>query len=191
MMTERTDPVPRASDRDRDEVLVRLHTAYAEGRLDDRELDERIDLVLAARTHAELAVLRADLPVREDEMLVRPETATPGRSTGGRSQMAFKSKVRRVGRWRLPERYTVLAYKGECVLDLREVELSAQVTTVRVIAYKSTVEIIVPPGLRVEAAGLGVSMEVRGAPSPSAPVIQVQGTAYKGPIEVIDHLRLP
>ena len=36
----------RASDGDRDRVLVRLHTAYAEGRLTEAELDERIDHAL-------------------------------------------------------------------------------------------------------------------------------------------------
>ncbi|MFD0851981.1 DUF1707 domain-containing protein, partial [Actinomadura adrarensis] len=51
MSTERTETAVRASDQDRDDVLVRLHTAYAEGRLDEGELAERIDLVLAARTH--------------------------------------------------------------------------------------------------------------------------------------------
>ncbi|MFB4312516.1 DUF1707 domain-containing protein [Actinomadura sp. 21ATH] len=187
MMTERTGPAPRASERDRDQVLVRLHTAYAEGLLDDRELDERIDLVLAAGTTAELGRLAAELPARE-EPAVRPEAAAPEPS--GRFQMAYKSRLRRGGRWRLPERYTAVLYKGGCELDLREAELSARVTTVRVVSYKSPVRIIVPPGVRVEAGGMGVSTEVRGAPSPSAPVVHVQGIAYKGPIEVIDHLRL-
>src|SRR5690606_20226891 len=38
-----TAPALRASDRDRDEMLVRLHNAFAEGRLSEAELDERIE----------------------------------------------------------------------------------------------------------------------------------------------------
>ncbi|GAA2419150.1 hypothetical protein GCM10010191_32670 [Actinomadura vinacea] len=186
---ERTEPAPRASDQDRDEVLVRLHTAYAEGRLDEGELDERIDLVLAARTHDELDRLAADLPaMRVPEW--RPEAATPRRS-GGRFQMAYKSRIRRSGRWRLPERFTVAAYKGDCVLDLREAEPAGPVITLRVLAYKSNVQVIVAPGVRVEVGGLGISTEIRSAPDPAAPVVHVQGLAYKGAIEAIDHLRLP
>ncbi|RSN38655.1 DUF1707 SHOCT-like domain-containing protein, partial [Actinomadura sp. WAC 06369] len=74
----------RASDRDRDEVLVRLHTAYAEGRLSETELDERIDLTLAARTHDDLGRVSADLP--------RP--AAPG-TPAGRLQVAYKDTVTR------------------------------------------------------------------------------------------------
>lgn len=190
MNAERTDPAPRASDRDRDEVLIHLHTAYAEGRLDDRELDERIDLVLAARTRAELDRLAADLPSAWDARPWRPETTAPRRS-GGRFQMAYKSRIRRTGRWRLPETHIVVVYKGDCLLDLRDAEPAAPVVTLRVLAYKSSVRIIVPSGVRVEAGGLGVSTEIRGLPDPSAPVVQVQGVAYKGAIEAIDHLRLP
>lgn len=189
MTTERTGPVPMASERDRDGVLVRLHTAYAEGLLDDRELDERIDLVLAARTHAELDRLAAALPARGRP--VRPVPDAPDRPAAGRRQLAFRTGIRRAGRWLVPERLTVLVYRGECELDLREAELSARVTTVRVVACNSPVRIIVPLGVRIEAGGMGVSADVRGAPSPSAPVVHVQGIALKGRIEVIDHLRLP
>jgi hypothetical protein len=190
MNAERTDPAPRASDRDRDEVLVRLHTAYAEGRLDEGELDERIDLVLASRTHEELDRLAADLPAARTVPAWRPEADAPRRARG-RFQMAYKNRISRTGRWRLPERYTVAAYKGECLLDLSEAEPAGPVITLRVLAYKSNVRIIVPPGVRVEAGGLGVSTELRDRPDPSAPVVHVQGLAYKGAIEAIDHLRRP
>jgi hypothetical protein len=166
----------RASDRDRDEMLVRLHTAFAEGRLDEPELDERIDLVLAARTHDELAAVAADLPAG-GSVRVRP-----GGGPVGRFQVAYKSSVTRAGRWRLPERFTTVVYKGSGTLDLRSAELDGPVATLRVLAYKSKVEIIVPPGIRVEADGVGVSAEVHGDPPAGAPVVHVRGYAYKGTI---------
>ncbi|MGP4026903.1 DUF1707 SHOCT-like domain-containing protein [Actinomadura sp. 3N407] len=178
-----TAPALRASDRDRDEMLVRLHTAFAEGRLSEAELDERIDLVLAALTHEELGAVAADLP-REGGGAV-PE----GRGPAGRYQVAYKNSVARAGRWRLPERFTTVVYKGTGLLDLRAAELEGPVTTLRILAYKSSVEIIVPPGVRVETDGVGVSTEVHGVPPAGAPVVHVRGYAYKGTIEAKDRIR--
>ncbi|MDN5892673.1 MAG: DUF1707 domain-containing protein [Nocardioides sp.] len=53
----------RAGDADRDVVRRVLSAAYAEGRIDREELDERSDLALAARTIAELPELIDDLIV--------------------------------------------------------------------------------------------------------------------------------
>ncbi len=51
----------RAADADRDVVLAVLTEAYAEGRLDPDELDERTSGAQAARTLGELPVFLADL----------------------------------------------------------------------------------------------------------------------------------
>lgn len=51
----------RASDRDRAVVHDVLSEAYAEGRLDREELDERAALVTAAKTHADLVPPISDL----------------------------------------------------------------------------------------------------------------------------------
>ncbi|MEV4676408.1 MULTISPECIES: DUF1707 SHOCT-like domain-containing protein [Actinomadura] len=177
-MSVEQHPALRASDRDRDDMLVRLHTAFAEGRLDEPELDERIDRVLAARTHADLGAVAADLPSARDA------APCPGTAPAGRFQIAYKTSVTRAGRWRLPERFTTVVYKGTGTLDLQAAELDGPVTTLRVLAYKSTVEIIAPPGVRVEADGAGVSTEVHGDPPAGAPVVHVRGYAYKGAIRV-------
>ena len=52
----------RASDRERDAVVQRVQDAFAEGRLNDDEFDERRRAALTARTHADLDALLADLP---------------------------------------------------------------------------------------------------------------------------------
>ncbi|MEU8342198.1 DUF1707 domain-containing protein [Spirillospora sp. NPDC048832] len=182
-MSVEQHPALRASDRDRDEMLVRLHTAFAEGRLDEPELDERIDRVLAARTHADLGAVAADLPSG------RSAPTCPGAAPAGRFQLAYKTSVTRAGRWRLPERFTTVVYKGCGTLDLQAAELPGRTAVLRVLAYKSTVEIIVPPGIRVEAEGAGISTEVHGDPVHGdplhgAPVVHVRGYAYKGAIRV-------
>ena len=64
----------RASDRDRDVAHHQLGEAYADGRLDRAELDERTARVQAARTLGELPDLVADL--------VAPEATRPRACSG-------------------------------------------------------------------------------------------------------------
>lgn len=52
----------RIGDAERDAVMVALHDHFAAGRLDRGELDERLDAVLAAKTHGDLRTLVRDLP---------------------------------------------------------------------------------------------------------------------------------
>ena len=180
-------PAIRASDRDRDAGLQRVQEAFAEGRLDDAEFDERMRAALTARTQAELDVLLADLPATRPA--TGPSPAIVGRGPG-RFAIALKSSVRRAGRWRVPERYTTVVYKGDGWLDLRAAELSGPVTTFVAVAYKSRVVILVPPGVRVEMTGFGVTQGLADEEDPGyrlpvdAPVIHVRGLAYKGTVEI-------
>jgi hypothetical protein len=177
-------PQVRASDQERDAVLQRVQQAFAEGRLDDAEFDERMRAALGARTHAELDVLLSDLPAASAP--ASPAVAGP---QPGKFAMAYKGSIRRAGRWRVPERYTTVVYKGGGTLDLRVAELTGPVITMRVVAYKSTVTILVPPGVRAEITGFGIVQggvdEDPGYRLPAdAPVIHVRALAYKGTVEV-------
>ena len=180
-------PAIRASDRERDAVLQRVQEAFAEGRLDDTEFDERMRAALTARTHADLDVLLTDLPAATATAGTAPAIAGRG---PGRFAIALKSSVRRAGRWRVPERYTTVVYKGGGWLDLRAAELSGPVTTLVAVAYKSRVTILVPPGVRVEMTGFGVTQGLSDEEDPGyrlpvdAPVIHVRGIAYKGTVEI-------
>jgi len=176
----------RASDRERDAVVQRVQDAFAEGRLDDVEFDERTRAALTARTHADLDALLADLPAA-----AAPGSAPAVQGRGpGRLAVALKSSVRRAGRWRVPERYTTVVYKGGGWLDLRAAELSGPVTTFLAVAYKSRVTILVPPSVRVEMTGFGVTQDLQDEEDPGyrlpadAPVIHVRGIAYKGTVEI-------
>jgi uncharacterized protein DUF1707 len=180
-------PAIRASDGERDVVLQRVQEAFAEGRLDDTEFDERMRAALTARTHADLDVLLTDLPAATAPAGTAPAIAGRG---PGRFAIALKSSVRRAGRWRVPERYTTVVYKGGGWLDLRAAELSGPVTTLVAVAYKSRVTILVPPGVRVEMTGFGVTQGLSDEEDPGyrlpvdAPVIHVRGIAYKGTVEI-------
>jgi hypothetical protein len=176
-------PALRASDQDRDEATHRLQAAFAEGRLDDAEFDLRMRTALTAVTRPELDKLCADLPAAA---AAAPAAALPA---PGRFAVAYKSSVRRGGRWRVPRRFTPVVYKGSGWIDLRAAELTEPVTTVVAVAYKSRIDILVPPGVRVEMDGVGVSKgwsaeeEQESLLPRDAPVVHVRGFAYKGTIE--------
>jgi phytoene dehydrogenase-like protein len=172
----------RASDTERDAEASRLQAAFAEGRLGDTEFDERMRAALTARTRTDLARLMTDLPAEAPAPLPVPAGRQPGRFA-----VTFKSSLRRAGRWRVPDRLTTVVYKGEGLLDLRAAELTAPVTTISAVAYKSRIDILVPPGVRVEAGGMGVSTGTADPEtplSPNAPVVHVRGYSYKGTVEV-------
>jgi hypothetical protein len=108
----------------------------------------------------------------------------------GRLAVAYKGAVRRAGRWRVPERYTTVVYKGSGLLDLRAAELQGPVTTIVAVAYKSRITLLVPPGVRVEMTGFGISQGQDDpddglALAPDAPVLHIRGVAYKGTVETM------
>ena len=85
-----------------------------------------------------------------------------------------------------------MIYKGNALLDLRAAELTAPVTTIAAVAYKSRMDILVPPGVRVEAGGFGASICVDDQSDDvplraGAPVVQVRGFTYKGTVEAVSH----
>jgi hypothetical protein len=178
----------RVSDRDRDAAAHRLQDAFAEGRIDDDEFDERMRAALTARTGGDLEVLTKDLPAATATSAT-VSYAGADRKPSNRA-IAYKGPLRRGGRWRVPERFTSIVYKGNGVLDLRVAELSGPVTTLRVISYKSRTDILVPPGVRVELDGIGVSKGwtadelLEGRLPTDAPMVRVRGIGYKGTIEV-------
>jgi DUF1707 SHOCT-like domain len=181
-------PVIRAAESDRDATAQRLQEAFAERRIDADELDQRLHSALTARTTAELNALTADLPAVTPRQFV-PAGRTSAR-TPGRLAVAIKGVITRAGHWRVPQRLDCVVYKGSGVLDLSSAELTSAVTTIRALAYKSRIRIMLPPGMRLEVSGIGVSHDYLpgGAASEpaasSASVLHVKGLAYKGGIDV-------
>ncbi|MFY9887147.1 MAG: DUF1707 domain-containing protein [Streptosporangiaceae bacterium] len=178
----------RAGDRDRDAVVQRLQEAFAEGRLDDDEFDRRTRAALTARLSSDLAPLTADLPQASGTApAISPAVA--GRPPG-RFAIAYKSSIRRGGRWRVPERFRAIVYKGNGHIDLRAAELTAPVTTVFAVAYKSRIDVLVPLGVRVDLEGFGVSKgwsaeeDLEGRLPADAPVVHIRGIGYKGTVDV-------
>ena len=78
----------RASHADREQVIGTLKAAFVRGMLAKDEFDLRVGQTLAARTHADLAALTADLPAG----LAAAKPPQPARAQG-------EQKVLRPGRW--------------------------------------------------------------------------------------------
>jgi Domain of unknown function (DUF1707) len=179
----------RVGDRDRDAVVQRLQQAFAEGRLDDEEFDQRTRAALTARMSSDLAALTRDLPAGT-ATAVAVTAGTAGGRAPGKFAIAYKTSIRRGGRWRVPEQFRAIVYKGDGHIDLRAAELTAPVTTLFAVAYKSSIDVLVPLGVRLELDGFGVSKgwsaeeDLESRLPADAPVVHVRGIGYKGTIRV-------
>jgi hypothetical protein len=189
-----SDATPRASDAERNHAIDRLRAAYVEGRLDQEEFDERSDTALKAKTIGQLERLFDDLPDSYTQSgLARHYGAAgpvvrPGEG-GSRVSVAVLSGVERRGSWRVPVSSTAFAFMGSVALDLRTAVLSGQVTTITAVAIMGGIEVIVPPGIRVESSGFGFmgGWDNRASDdrlAPDAPVLLVRGLALMGGVEI-------
>jgi hypothetical protein len=184
--------VTRASDAEREAVIDRLRDAAAEGRLTAEELSERIDAAYAAKTRAELEPLTADLP---DTAIPAapgypPPPGRPARSApslvlgilGGGSQR---------GRWRVPERMTVVNILGGADLDLREATIPGAAVEIIVWSLLGGSTITVPEGVHAELDGFALlganQLKISGPsapPPPGAPVVRVRAWSLLGGTDV-------
>ncbi|MEV4294128.1 DUF1707 and DUF4870 domain-containing protein [Microbispora rosea] len=65
-------PQLRVTNQDREQVVEHVKAAYAEGRLDKHEMDERLHLAMTARTHADLVPIMNDLYGTRPAYVPRP-----------------------------------------------------------------------------------------------------------------------
>lgn len=201
MVDDAVDPVDpgamRASDADRDRVADRLREALSEGRLTPQEHAERIEAVFAARTYAELEPLVRDLPGgapatppvlldKEPGGAPQPRPAAPQEVSP--SVVTILSAADRKGRWLVAPHTTVTCVLGAVKLDFRQAVLSQAEVTVNVTNFMGSVEVIVPPGVRVINSATVIA-GANEAPKddlvdPGAPLIRISGVNMLGAISV-------
>jgi hypothetical protein len=165
----------RASDADRERVIVLLGEAVADGRLTPEEHADRMAVAYSARTLGELTGLTADLiPAEAQPILVddRPLHATFG-------------SIRREGRWVVPVRVPLLALFGTVELDLREAVLQRRHIVIDAQVLGGRVHLIVPDGVRVDVTGRAflTARDVRVRADGDDPVIEVTGTFVLGSVK--------
>jgi hypothetical protein len=184
-------PVPLASVRERTIELLSEH--FANDRLTMDELDQRLERAYAATSVGELNALTADLPderptLAPSAVAARPfaldRPGEPGRI------VAILSETKRGGLWAVPADLQVTAAMSNLTLDLRSARLSAGVTDVQLNAVMASVQIILPPGVRVVesvrafmASVTDDSYSVVGTDA-SVPVIRLTGRAVMAEVKV-------
>ena len=188
--TPRPPAVPplRAADVDRDRVAQRLGQAYAEGRLDGEEYQERLDAAYRARTHADLEPLVADLPSVPGEVVPRASGVPVVAGDPSDSVVAVFASTERAGVWNVAERMTAVAVFGEAKLDMTRATFGAREVQCTTNAVFGSVVITVPAGVRVVNGCTAVFGEAKvpaeAALPADAPVLRLTGLALFGSIDV-------
>lgn len=107
-----------------------------------------------------------------------------------RGVTAFLSAQARAGDWILPRLFRAVSFWGSVTIDLTSARFGAGTSRIEVVAIMGSIEIFVPPDVRVECDGDAImgSFEMQGqkwsTPVEGAPTIHVTGTAYLGSVEV-------
>jgi hypothetical protein len=172
----------RASDADREQVVLRLRDASAEGRLTFEELADRTALAYRATTHAELQPLTADLPA----------TSSPTALVSGRGRrrwlVALLAPVTRSGRHASGERNVVLSLFAPAQLDLRQAQLPAGEAVITIVSLFAPVFVTVPEHIDVDASVVALLAPVHEGSSgdvpPHAPRVRIRGVSVCGPVFV-------
>jgi hypothetical protein len=122
--------------------------------------------------------------VRPSYLLVPDEQVEPHRGA-----LAFMASVKRRGVWTLAKRFRIAAVMAEAKIDLREARISSR-SEIEVFAFWASIEIIVPPGIRVDVQDSALMGEVNWESTdaqnlpPDAPSVFVRGSVIMSSIEV-------
>ena len=186
----------RASDADRDRAAEVLREAAAEGRLSLEELNERLDLVYAAKTYAELAPVTADLPSSgRDHQAELATSAGPfgiGNRFGGESAGTYAIAILggfvRKGDWVAPPELSAVAILGGGEIDLRDARFAEHTVTIHAVTIMGGIQITVPEDADVQVNGIGImggfDHSAAGSGSPGGPRIVINGFAFWGGVQV-------
>ena len=193
---------------ERERVVQALATCYADDRLSLEEFEARLDRAYRATTAGELGALLADVPAAPAAPASAPALVAAARAPTARHSVtitmdapergfawAFMGGIERKGNWTVPRQLRVRVLMGGAVLDLREARFAPGVTEIDVLAIMGGVEVLVPPGVRVECSGAavmgGFSADTRDVPDapPGQPVVRLGGLAFWGGVDA--QVRLP
>ncbi len=199
---EGTDRVPLQRARER--AAAALGEAYSSDELSLEEFEQRVDQCYRVGTVRELEALFDDLPVAPrlaaaDAAESRPDArrrtvpgprvdpAAGGDRKGRDLVVGVMSGVGRKGAWTPARETLAAAVMGGVELDYRTARFPPGETVVDVFAFWGGVEIVVPPGLRVESVGIPIMggfdrLDQDG--DGSGAVLKIRGLAIMGGVEV-------
>ena len=186
----------RASDADRDQVATVLSTAYAEGRLTREEHDERVEVLMGAKTFDNLIPITADLVLPGDPA---PTSTSPARNGSFAIEtsratdapdwhVAIFGGVTRTGLWRVRRKTHSVALFGGMDLDLRDAIFEAPTVEMSGFWCFGGLDIKVPEGIEVRDQTVGIfgGTDVRdiGDPLAGAPTLVIKGVTLFGGVSV-------
>lgn len=182
-------PTPAALRHRREHTIERLCEHFARDHLEAEELEDLIDRAHRAVTVAELDNLLVGLPELTAQSSPQMAVARPAAADAHQVVVAIMGGAERKGAWTPSRNLHVVAFMGGSLLDFREARLGPGITTVNVLAVMGGVEIIVPPGLRVESNGIGIMggfehAGQRSGASDNGPVLRISGAAIMGGVEI-------
>jgi len=179
----------------REEVVQRLSAAFAAGRLELEELEQRLEVAMRAQTLAELDATMQGIerdPPRAP--LVAPNPAEfaidQPRRHASKVTFAMMGGLDRKGKWSPSRRHAAVALMGGAFLDFREAALQPGETDVYLFAMWGGIEVAVPEGIDVEVSGgalMGALERVSqesGSTDPRRPRLHLHAFALMGGIEV-------
>jgi Cell wall-active antibiotics response 4TMS YvqF len=129
--------------------------------------------------------MTARLPVREIRHRIVP--AHEVRDIAGVTAF-FSGQVRR-GDWEMPRQLRIVCVLGSTEIDLREARIPSGISMIEVHVILGSVELLLPPGVRVEMSvdTFAGSVEMIHDPTvpidPDAPTVHVLGSVYLGSVE--------
>jgi hypothetical protein len=178
--------------REREEARALLADGYAQDLIDQGELDERLEAVERAGTVEELRALTAALrPVGSTALVPAAATGLAPAEGSQRIAVVFSS-VERVGAWTAAGRIRMPVVFGSAVIDLRQASVPAGVVELAVTVVFGSLEILVPPGWRVEnecgAVLADVSCRVGEATAADGRVLRIRGRVVFGSLAVEERL---
>lgn len=103
--------------------------------------------------------------------------------------LAVMSGQKRTGDWEMPRHFRVACVLGSTELDFREARIPDGESVIEVFALLASVEMIFPPGVRLDVDGgalmgeFSVQTDPTVVPAPGSPVIRIVGSAHLASVE--------
>jgi hypothetical protein len=185
---------PRITPVEREAVIARLSSAFAEDVLPVEEFEHRVAAVYQAASRHDLSALVADLPATVPDAVARPGTSeSVTLATVPQRIDAIFGSVEREGRVRVPRRFEIRSIFGNVELDLSDAHFAPGLTEIEVLAVFGNIELELPDHVVVENHGNGMlatfsvrgrGKSPRGRVGPDAPVVRITGKAVLGNVEI-------
>lgn len=173
----------------KERARAQLAEAYADDQIDQDELDERLEGVERARAPAEVAALTVGLA----EVAPVTTALVPVRGEAPEKISVVLGSVERHGAWSVTGRTRVRVVLGSAVLDLRTAALPDGPLELEVAVTFGSLDVIVPPGWKIDIRCGAVLASVEqddshGPPSGAPRVLRVTGRVVLGSVAVVERL---